>query len=101
MSEVVETQIRKRGFFGWLFLLLFWAFNALMALWAWTSFSLIHERYVTASGQYSEAQQVGTAIGGAIGGAVILFVWVAGAVILGLLALLTRGRKTVIIRTAT
>jgi hypothetical protein len=102
MSQVVETQIGKRGFFGWLFLLLFWAFSALMALWAWTSFSLIHEKYVTASGQYSEAQQAATAIGGAIGGAVILFVWVAGgAVILGLLALLTRGRKTVIIRTAT
>jgi hypothetical protein len=65
------------------------------------AFSMIHDRYVAASRQYAEAQQAGTAIGGAIGGAAILFMWVAGAVILGLLALLTRGRKTVVIRNAT
>ena len=100
MSQVVETHIRKRGFFGWFFLLLFWTFNALMALWAWVAFSVICDQYVGASGQFGDARQAGTVIGGTIGGAVILFLWVAGAVILGLLALLTRGRKTVVIRGA-
>ncbi|HZZ22013.1 MAG TPA: hypothetical protein VFE60_05310 [Roseiarcus sp.] len=98
---MVETHIRKRGLFGWFFLVVFWAFNALMALWAWVAFSVIHGQYVGASGEFTEARQAGTAIGGAIGGAAILFLWVAGrAVILGLLALLTKGRKTVVMRSA-
>lgn len=97
MAQVVETHIRRRGVFGWIFLALFWAFNALMALWAWMALSAIHGQYVAAA---SSAYRAGTEAGGAIVGSVILFVWAAGAVILGLLALLTRGHKTVVIRSA-
>jgi hypothetical protein len=99
MSQVVETHIRKRGFFGWVFLILFWAFNALMALWMWLAAGMIGNQYVSATGPNREFHQAGTAIGGAIGGAMILFIWLAGAVILGLFVLVTRGRKTVVIRT--
>jgi hypothetical protein len=45
---------------------------------------------------HGSAEQAGQAIGGTIGSGVILFFWVAGAVILGLIAMLTRGRKTII-----
>jgi hypothetical protein len=95
MSQVVETHIRKRGFFGWVFISLFRALNALMALWAWLALSATHDQYVRSS---SPAFHAGTAIGGVMVSAVLLFLWVAGAVILGLLALLTLGQKTVIVR---
>ena len=44
----------------------------------------------------SEAARAGSAIGATIGTEMILFFWVASAVITGLLALLMRGRKTYI-----
>jgi hypothetical protein len=96
-QQVVETHVRKRGPFGWVFMSLFWAFNALMAVWVCWAFSATHAQYVSSS---SPAFQAATAAGGVIVGAVLLFLWAAGAVILGLLALLTRGQKTVIIRQA-
>lgn len=91
MSRVVQREIRKRGFFGWVFLLLFLAFNALMAAW-------LFSYWATISGleTHGSAEQAGHAIGATIGSGVILFFWVAGAVILGLIAMLTRGRKTII-----
>jgi hypothetical protein len=90
MSQVIETHIQRRGVFGWFFLILFWAFNGLMLLWAVGTFNAIGNQCAGAGGPYREAQQAGTAIGGAIDGAVILFAWAAGAVNLGLFALLAR-----------
>ncbi len=98
MTQIVETHITKRGVFGWLFLVLFWIFNALMALWGWSALTAIGHQYAGAAGPNIEFEHAGTAIGGAIGGAFILLVWVSGTVILGLLALLTRGRKTLIVQ---
>ena len=46
----------------------------------------------------SEAEKSGAAIGTAIGAGIIIIVWAAGAVILGLLVLLTPG-KTIITET--
>ncbi len=65
-----------RGFFGWVFLILFLAFNAFMALYLVMALSM---------GASALVNIVGTGI--------ILFVWTCGAVITGLLALLTRGRR--------
>lgn len=88
MARVVRKEIRKRGFFGWLFLIIFLLFNALMLAWIigyWVNIGQLV--------QTSDAERAGAAIGATIGTGLILFVWVAGTVILGLLALLTRGRK--------
>lgn len=41
----------------------------------------------------TSAESAGAAIGKGIGAALLLFIWVAGAVILGLLTLLTRPKK--------
>ena len=98
MSQIVETHILKRGFFGWVFLTMFLIYNALMALSMWLAFTVIDNQYAGAAGPHPEFAQAGTAIAGTIGGTIFLVIWLAGAVILGLLALLTRGRKTVVIR---
>ena len=95
MAKVIRREVRKRGFFGWIFLLLFYAFNALM-LWA------------TLAGLYSVGQttpdtpegQVGAAIGATLGIGFLLAFWACGAVILGLLVIVTRGSKTIVEETS-
>jgi hypothetical protein len=92
MARVIRREVRKRGFFGWLFLLIFFAFNALMVAWLisyWNSIS-----GMVAPG--SDAGRAGAAIGATLGTGAIFFVWVTGAVVTGLLALLTRGGKSYI-----
>lgn len=95
MAEEVLIETRKRGFFGWVFLLVFLAWNGLMVLWL-GGYSM-HSSSVVEQAS-SEAARAGATIGTGLGVMMILFVWVAGAVVTGLLALLTRGGKTVIVR---
>src|SRR5262249_11394036 len=83
MAKIVRRETRKRGFFGWIFLLLFLGFNALMVRWLVSYWSAISDGPSSA----------GHAIGATIGTGMIFFFWTAGAVITGLFALLTRGRK--------
>ncbi len=87
----IRKEVRKRGFFGWLFLILFYAFNLVMLFWLVSYWSLLSGTIET-----SEAARVGKTIGGTIGSGVIVFCWGFGAVILGLFAILTRGSKTII-----
>lgn len=93
MATIVRTERHKRGVFGWIFLVLFWVFNALMAL----------SLFVGVSGNSSEienmtdsAQQAGYAAGTAIGVGILIIVWAAGTIILGLFVLLTRGKKVIV-----
>lgn len=91
MTKIVRREIRKRGFFGWLFLLIFLGFNAFMALWLvayWVDLSQMAAA--------TKAEQAGKAIGGTIGSTMLLSLWAVGSIITGLLALLTRGSKTII-----
>ena len=91
MATIIRKETRKRGFFGWVFLVLFILFNLIMLFWMWGGMSA-----ATSTVANGAAEEAGRAIGTAIGAGVILFVWVAGAIILGLFALLTRGRKTIV-----
>lgn len=91
-----RVETRKRGVFGTIFLWLFWAFNALMAFVTWRAVSTSSEMIGM---QVTEAEKAASAIGSGAAVAVVIFIWLAGAVILGLFALLTRG-KTVIVETA-
>lgn len=94
---MTDTYIekRKRGFFGWVFLLIFIAWNVIMVIWLGAFAMHVDEAM---QGATTQAEKTGTEIGTGMGVAVILFVWCAGAVITGLLALLTRGSKTIIVR---
>lgn len=93
MATVVRTESRKRGVFGWIFLILFWAFNGLMALGLFNGLSTTAEQGAQLT---NEAAQAGHAVGTALGIGVVLVVWVLGAALLGLFVLLTRGKKIIV-----
>ena len=96
MAKVTRTERRKRGFFGKIFLLAFWLFNALMLFWSVAGMKVSSDGIATAS---SEAAKAGAAVGSAIGMGIIFALWAAGAVILGLMVMLTPG-KTIIVETS-
>lgn len=91
MATVVRTEIRKRGFFGWVFFLMFLGFNAVMA---WSLLAGLADigGQTPADANLRAAHEIGATIGVGI----LLIVWAAGAVILGLLVMLTRGSKSII-----
>lgn len=80
----------KRGIFGKLFKLAFVLFNIVMLIWL---ISYIYGVGTLTNDASTDAEVVGTAIGGTIGTGVLLTIWVLGDIILGLLTLLTRPRK--------
>lgn len=92
MVKVIRREVRRRGFFGWVFLVIFLLFNALMLFWLVRYWSAVSELYPQTPG----AEQTGAGIGAAIGTGTIMFVWTMGSVVTGLLALITRGRKTIV-----
>jgi hypothetical protein len=84
---------RRRGFFGWIFLTAFWLWNAFMA------FTI----YLTATNQIdqygkltSDAERIGYTAGANIGITLAVIIWGVGAVILGMFAHFTRGRREMI-----
>lgn len=79
----------RRGVFGWIMLLLFWGFNALMALAVVGALSDV-------SGPSDPAMRDAYAAGVGLGLMLLLMFWAAGAVVFGLLAYFTRGRKEII-----
>ena len=86
------TKLRKpkRSIFGKLVKYSFIGFNILMLLWFIFGIGGAAESIETAG---SEAEQAGAAIGTGLGAMMIIFIWVAGDVVLGLMTLLTRAKK--------
>jgi hypothetical protein len=78
MVRVVGREIRKRGFFGWVFLLIFFGFNGAMAVWLFWYWRLISSE--------AEGARAGGAFFGIIGSGILLFLWAAGALITGVVA---------------
>jgi hypothetical protein len=93
MSRIVRKEIRQRGFFGHIAKWLFIVFNLFMGLVFFMGMSGASQGF---DDQMSDAGKAGAAIGTFIGASLILGFWAAGSLILGLLALLTRGNKTII-----
>jgi hypothetical protein len=83
----LQLRIPKRGFFGKLFKLIFIGFNILMGIWLFSYWGSLGEM---TSSIGSEAEKVGTAIGGTIGTGFIVVMWVFGDIILGLFVHFTR-----------
>jgi hypothetical protein len=90
---VIQREVRKRGLFGRLFKWAFIGFNLLMAVWLIGYWVSIGEM---SAGLTDEYEQAGAAIGATLGTGMIVGLWMAGAVILGLFVLLTRGQKILI-----
>ena len=90
MTDYQEVR-GKRGIGGKALVGMFWTFQVLMVVWL---FSVLGATSETVQGAASDAEAAGAAIGAGIGMGVILFFWVAGTVILGVMLLLTRPSKT-------
>lgn len=93
MATITRTEKRQRGFFGWVFLITFQAFQVPMVLWFFGGLSAASDSAATLK---SEAERAGAAIGTAIGAGMILTIWTFGTIILGAFALLTRGKKIIV-----
>jgi hypothetical protein len=89
MAKIITTQYRKRGIFGKIFKWGFVLFNLLMALWFFGGLISVGGQVAT---ETDTARQVGGAIGATIGLTAILGLWLVGDLILGVLALATRGK---------
>lgn len=92
MTKVIQIEKTKRGFFGWVFLSLFWGFNAFMAYGLFEGLGATVDEYGKLT---SEAEKAGAAIGTTIGVGMILFLWLIGATLLGLMVMMTRGKKII------
>lgn len=93
MATTTRIETRKRGIFGWIFVFLFWGFNAVMAF---SLFAGIQAASNDTAGLTSDAQAAGAAIGTVIGVGMILTIWALGAAILGLFVYFTQGRKVTV-----
>ncbi|MFB2530687.1 hypothetical protein ACEYYA_00800 [Paracoccus sp. p3-h83] len=91
-TTVTRIEKRKRGVFGWLFLLLFIGFNLLMLF---AFISGVGGSAEQASHLTTEAERAGAALGTALGAGFLLSIWAAGAIILGIIVMLTRGKKII------
>jgi hypothetical protein len=68
-----------------------------MAIWMVSFIAGLSNQYGRGSG---DAERMGTVIGGTIGASVIMWTWVFGAIILGLMMFFTRDEKVIITRTS-
>lgn len=80
----------KRSMFGSLVKYSFIGYNILMLLWFVLGVGAASEAIDNSS---SDAEQVGATIGTGLGAMMIIFIWVSGAVILGLLTIITKPKK--------
>jgi hypothetical protein len=92
-GRIVRVEKRVRGVGGQIAKWVFIGFNVLMLI--WLVGGMISAGQVVNSAQ-TDAEQAGAAVGTAIGVTFILMIWVFGDIILGLIALLTRGKKIII-----
>lgn len=93
MSRIIRTERRKRGPIGFALKWLFVLYNLLMAWWliaGMLGVSRLQHQAVT------DAERAGAAIGTTLGLAMVVFFWAGGSIILGALALLTRGKKVIV-----
>ena len=91
-TRIIRTEKRKRGFFGWIFLILFLLFNGLMVVWLFSYWSTVLPMSTTGS----QAGRAGAAIGTTLGTGFIISIWTCGSIVLGLFVLFTRGRKVIV-----
>ena len=64
----------------------FWGFNLLMVLWIWTG----TQSAVETSQGLSGSEAAGAAIGTGIGVTILVIIWLIGAILLGIMAMLTK-----------
>lgn len=88
MTTTITTH--KRGFFGRLWQIVFWLFQAAMIALIWANYNAVKTTGADCAGE--AACQAGAAIGGGMIAATGWFVWILGTVIFGILMMATRGK---------
>ena len=83
-AEVLRKP--KRGIFGKIVIWAFWGFNLLMVLWIWGG----TQSAVETSQGLSGSEAAGAAIGTGIGVTILVIIWLIGAILLGIMAMLTK-----------
>jgi hypothetical protein len=89
MARTVTSHVRKRGALGKIFKWAFVLFNIAMAVWFFGGLFSVGGQVAN---ETNTARQVGGAIGVTLGLAMVLGIWLVGDLILGVLALATRGK---------
>lgn len=88
---VVRTERRERSAIGKLVKWLFIGFNIFCAIWMTSGLSAVSKIQT-----HSSAEQIGANIGATLGFAAIGSIWLFGAILLGILVLLSRGDTIII-----
>ncbi|EFY06681.1 zinc ribbon domain-containing protein [Succinatimonas hippei] len=83
-----ELRKPKRSFIGKIFLWIFFLFNIFMILWLVGGMSNVADIKTS-----NEIEEAGKAVGAGLAFMSILFIWVCGAIITGLLAFFTRPKR--------
>ena len=84
----VANERPKRGIFGKIALWWFYIWNVLMAAWLWAGLRGNSQEIQQLEG----AEAAGAIIGTGLGVMFILFIWMFGIILFGMIALLTRPR---------
>lgn len=94
---IVRKEVSDRTVFGKVVKWVFIGFNVLMLALMAVTCSASGEAISNAGAEaeYADAAMAGATIGAGLVTGTMLFVWLAGAVILGLFVLLTRRKKTI------
>jgi hypothetical protein len=90
MARTVTSHVRKRGVLGKIFKWTFVLFNIVMAIWFFGGLFMVGGQVAN---EADTARQVGGAIGVTLGLTMVLGIWLVGDLILGVLALATRGKN--------
>ena len=88
----INAEKRTRRVFGWLFLILFILWNALMML---ALILMIQTTNNFMQAVNADAGSSAAAIGAESSFTFLIIVWALGSVVTGLLAFITRGNKTI------
>jgi hypothetical protein len=88
----MESKVEKnqRSLFGKIVKYTFIGFNILMLVWFIGGMASASKGIENAT---TEVEQAGATIGTGLGAIFIIFIWVVGAVILGIMTLLTRAKR--------
>lgn len=94
---VVRREVSDRTIFGKIIKYVFIGFNVLMLIIAVASCASSGQAIsnAAAEAEYSDAAAAGATIGAGLVMGTLLFVWLVGAVILGLFVLFTRRKKII------
>lgn len=84
--------VQRRGFFGWLFAVLFVGWNLWCLVWTVTALAGLAAQ----AGAAEKGAALGLAVGGTMSAVIIGAVWLTGAVVLGLSAILFRSQEMIV-----